>query len=80
MLLKVVANIWLNVDGKWTRFRNNKLFQNNVMGIKNWNVGFQQCILGDGCFNEFSIQNECLSKGVPELVNNVDMQRTHDVH
>ncbi|KAG5111015.1 hypothetical protein JHK82_040238 [Glycine max] len=24
------------------------------------------------------IQNECLSKGVPELVNNVDMQRTHD--
>jgi len=50
------------------------------MGIKNWNVGFQQCILGDGCFNEFSIQNECLSKGVPELVNNVDMQRTHDVH
>ena len=34
----------LNVNGKWTRFRNNKIFQNNVMGIKigTWNVGFQQ--------------------------------------
>jgi len=44
----VVANMLqrygLDVDEKWIRFRNNKIFQNNIMGIKigTWNVGFQQ--------------------------------------